>query len=105
MPVGQTIRVRVAAPPSEARRLCTRLTRGGNAAEMDDGSSRAEVLVAVDPGTDLTRFRGRVGWLVALGTPRAAYFSAGADGVVPASEPELLLRRLRAVLDRLALVS
>ena len=40
MPLGQTIRVRVAAPPTEARRLCTRLTRGGIPAELDDGSSR-----------------------------------------------------------------
>jgi signal transduction histidine kinase len=105
MPVGQTIRVRVAAPPSEARRLCTRLTRGGIPAEVDDGTSRAEVLVAVDPGTDLTRFRGRVGWLVVLGSPGAAYFAAGADDVVVPGEPELLFRRLRAVLEKLDLVS
>ncbi|TMA21770.1 MAG: hypothetical protein E6J84_00140, partial [Deltaproteobacteria bacterium] len=105
MPLGQTIRVRVAAPPTEARRLCTRLTRGGIPAELDDGSSRAEVLVAVDPGTDLTQFRGRVGWLVVLGTPGAAYFAAGADDVVMPGEPELLFRRLRAVLERLDLVS
>src|SRR5207247_9051040 len=105
MPLGQTVRVRVAAPPTEARRLCTRLTRGGIPAELDDGSSRAEVLVAVDPGTDLTQFRGRVGWLVVLGTPGAAYFAAGADDVVMPGEPELLFRRLRAVLERLDLVS
>ncbi len=105
MPVGQTIRVRVAAPPAEARRLCTRLSRGGIPAEPDDGASRAEVLVAVDPGTDLTQYRGRVGWLVVLGRPGAAYFAAGADDVVVPGEPELLFRRLRAVLERLDLVS
>ena len=105
MPVGQTIRVRVAAPPTEARRLCTRLSRGGIPAEPDDGASRAEVLVAVDPGTDLTQYRGRVGWLVVLGRPGAAYFAAGADDVVAPGEPELLFRRLRAALERLDLVS
>src|SRR2546422_7834408 len=105
MPVGQTIRVRVAAPPAEARRLCTRLSRGGIPAEPDDGASRAEVLVAVDPGTDLTQYRGRVGWLVVLGRPGAAYFAAGADDVVAPGEPELLFRRLRAALERLDLVS
>jgi len=105
MPVGQTIRVRVAAPPAEARRLCTRLSRGGIPAEPDDGASRAEVLVAVDPGTELTQYRGRVGWLVVLGRPGAAYFAAGADDVVVPGEPELLFRRLRAVLERLDLVS
>src|SRR2546422_1308282 len=105
MPVGQTIRVRVAAPPTEARRLCTRLSRGGIPAEPDDGASRAEVLVAVDPGTDLTQYRGRVGWLVVLGRPGAAYFAAGADDVVAPGEPELLFRRLRAALERLELDS
>src|SRR5207245_5024363 len=105
MPVGQTIRVRVAAPPAEARRLCTRLSRGGIPAAADDGASRAEVLVAVDPGTDLTQYRGRVGWLVVLGRPGAAYFAAGADDVVAPGEPELLFRRLRAALERLDLVS
>src|SRR5438309_10350913 len=105
MPVGQTIRVRVAAPPTEARRLCMRLSRGGIPAEADDGASRAEVLVAVDPGTDLTQYRGRVGWLVVLGRPGAAYFAAGADDVVAPGEPELLFRRLRAALERLDLVS
>src|SRR5881275_2001515 len=105
MRVGQTIRVRVAAPPAQARRLCTRLSRGGIPAEPDDGASRAEVLVAVDPGTDLTQYRGRVGWLVVLGRPGAAYFAAGADDVVMPGEPELLFRRLRAVLERLDLVS
>src|SRR5207302_1886527 len=82
-----------------------RLSRGGIPAEPDDGSSRAEVLVAVKPGTDLTQYRGRIGWLVVLGTPGAAYFAAGADDVVVPGEPELLFRRLRAVLERLDLVS
>src|SRR4051812_22444563 len=104
MPVGSPIRVRVAAPAAEARRLCTRLTRGGIPAAPDDGESRADVLIAADP-KDLAPFRARAGWLLVLGTPGAAYFAAGADDVVVPGEPELLFRRLRAVLERLDLVS
>jgi signal transduction histidine kinase len=105
MPVGQIIRVRVAAQPAEARRLCTRLSRGGIPAAPDDGSSPTEVLVAVAPEGDLTRFRARAGWLVVLGAPGAAYFAAGADDVVVPREPELLFRRLRAALEKLDLVA
>jgi signal transduction histidine kinase len=104
MPVGQTIRVRVAAPTGEARRLCTRLTRGGIPAALDDGTSRAEVLVAVNPEGDLGQYRARAGWLVVLGAPGAAYFAAGADDVVVPGEPEVLFRRLRAALERLDLL-
>src|SRR5258705_1943692 len=104
MPVGQTIRVRVAAPTGEARRLCTRLTRGGISAALDDGTSRAEVLVAVNPEGDLGQYRARAGWLVVLGAPGAAYFAAGADDVVVPGEPEVLFRRLRAALERLDLL-
>jgi signal transduction histidine kinase len=104
MPVGQIIRVRIAAAPAEARRLCTRLSRGGIPAAPDDGNSRAEVLVAVRPDGDLARYRARAGWLVVLGAPGAAYFAAGADDVVVPGEPELLFRRLRAALERLDLL-
>jgi signal transduction histidine kinase len=105
MPVGPTVRVRVSASPAEARRLCTRLSRGGIPAEPDDGTSRAEVLVAVDPKGDLARFRGRVGWLLVLGSPGAAYFAGGADDVVVPGEPELLFRRIRAALERFDLLA
>jgi|SRR5436190_816021 signal transduction histidine kinase len=105
MPVGQTIRVRIAAPTGEARRLCTRLTRGGIPAALDDGTSRAEVLVAVQPEGDLAQYRARAGWLVVLGAPGASYFAAGADDVVVAGEPEVLFRRLRAALERLDLIA
>ena len=105
MPVGQTIRVRIAAPTEEARRLCTRLTRGGIPAAPDDGTSRAEVLVAVQPEGDLAPIRARAGWLVVLGAPGAAYFAAGADDVVVSGEPEVLFRRLRAALERFDLLS
>src|SRR6266404_3682719 len=104
MPAGQTIRVRIAAPPAEARRLCTRLSRGGIPAALDDGSSPAEVLVAVRPEGDLEPYRSRANWLLVLGSPGAAYFAAGADDVVVPGEPELLFRRLRAALERLDLL-
>jgi signal transduction histidine kinase len=103
MPVGQTIRVRVAAPLVEARRLCTRLTRGGIPAALDDGTTRTEVLVVGHPDGDLAPYRARAEWLVVLGAPGAAYFAAGADDVVLPAEPELLFRRLRAALERLDL--
>jgi signal transduction histidine kinase len=103
MPVGQTIRVRVAAPLVEARRLCTRLTRGGIPTALDDGTTRTEVLVVGHPDGDLAPYRARAEWLVVLGAPGAAYFAAGADDVVLPAEPELLFRRLRAALERLDL--
>ena len=103
MPVGQTIRVRVAAPLVEARRLCTRLTRGGIPAALDDGTISTEVLVVADPDRDLAPYRARAQWLVVLGAPGAAFFAAGADDVVLPAEPELLFRRLRAALERLDL--
>jgi signal transduction histidine kinase len=99
MAVGSSIRVRVAAPVTEARRLSTRLTRGGISAAPDDGESRADVLIALEP-TDLASLRARAGWLLVLGSPGAAYFAAGADDVVVPGEPELLFRRIRAVVER-----
>src|SRR3954464_13070808 len=105
MPVGSPIRVRVAAPAAEARRLCTRLSRGGIPAAVDDGASRADVLVVVAAEGDLSAWRARAEWLVVLGTPGAAYFAAGADDVVVPAEPELLFRRLRAALEKLDLLA
>jgi len=105
MPAGQTIRVRIAAAPAEARRLCTRLSRGGIPAAPDDGSSHSEVLVAVQPEGDLEPFRSRANWLLVLGSPGAAYFAAGADDVVVPGEPEVLFRRLRAALERFDLLA
>ncbi len=99
MAAGHVVRVRVAAPPTEARRLCTRLSRGGISAAPDDGVSRAEVMV-VTHDTDLAKFRSRAGQLVVVGQPGAPFFAAGADEVVVPGEPETLFRRLRFILER-----
>ncbi|HTO98340.1 MAG TPA: HAMP domain-containing sensor histidine kinase [Myxococcales bacterium] len=82
-----------------------RLSRGGIPAEPDDGTSRAEVMVVVDPKGELTRYRARAGWLMVLGTGGAAWFAGGADDVVVPGEPELLFRRLRAALEKFDLLS
>ena len=74
MPVGHAIRVRVAAPPAEARRLCMRLSRGGIPAEPDDGTSRAEVLVAVDPKGDSGAVPGARGMAGGPRRPRGGLF-------------------------------
>src|SRR4051794_40419393 len=98
-------RVRVAAPPSEARRLCMRFSRGGIPAAVDDGDSRAEILVVVKPG-DLAAFRARANVLVVQGPPPGAvYFAAGADEVVMPNEPEILFRRVRFCIERLDLLA
>ena len=102
MGLGQSARVRVAAPPAEAKRLCGRLSRGGVPAAVDDGESRAEVLIVVNP-KDLAPFRGRAGHLLVVGAPGARYFAAGADEVVVPGEPETLFRRVRASLERVDL--
>src|SRR6266851_7266076 len=104
MAAGHVVRVRVAAPPTEARRLCTRLSRGGISAAPDDGVSRAEVMV-VTHDTDLAKFRSRAGQLVVVGQPGAPFFAAGADEVVVPGEPETLFRRLRFILERLDLLA
>ena len=62
MAQGPAVRLRVAAPAAEARRLCARLTRGGIPAASDDGSSRAEILVVSEP-SDLGPYRSRADWL------------------------------------------
>ncbi len=99
MALGQTVRVRLAAPSSEGRRLCARLSRGGVPAELDDGESRAELLIVVKP-TDLAPYRARAGLLLVVGAPGAKYFAAGADEVVEPGEPEILFRRIRACIER-----
>ncbi len=104
MAAGQTIRVRVAAPATEARRLCARLTRGGINAAPDDGVSRAEVLVAIGL-SDLAGVRARAGCLCVVGSPGAGLFAAGADEVVAAGEPEVLFRRVRGLIERVDLLA
>jgi signal transduction histidine kinase len=102
MSMGHGIRVRISAPPAEARRLCARLNRGGIAAAPDDGVSRTEILVVSDP-KDLAPFRARAGQLLVVGSPGAKYFAGGADDVVVPEEPEILFRRLRSMLERVDL--
>src|SRR5438128_9996367 len=101
---GNAIRVRIAAAPAVARRLCTRFSRGGIPAAVDDGESTAEVSVAMEPD-DLRPFRARAAHLVVIGAPGAPYFAAGADDVVVPREPEILFRRVRAAVERLDLVA
>jgi hypothetical protein len=106
MEFGQSPRVRVAAPPAEARRLCTRLSRGGIPAAVDDGDSRAEILIVVKPKPgDLAPYRARAGCLMVVGTPGAPYFAGGADEVIVPGEPEILFRRVRAFVERLDLLA
>ena len=93
------MRVFVAAEPAEARKLCTRLTRGGIPAAPDDGVSHAEILALVQP-KDVARHRARAETLVVLGRPGAPYFAAGADDVIAPGEPETLFRRLRSHIER-----
>ncbi len=96
---NHTVRVRVAAPAAEARRLCARLTRGGITAAADDGVARAEVFVAIGVA-DLASVRARAGCLCVVGSPGAPLFAAGADEVVTPGEPEILFRRVRALIER-----
>jgi signal transduction histidine kinase len=104
MSMGHTIRVRVSAPPAEARKLCARLTRGGIPAEVDDGESNAEILVVQNP-KDAATFRARAGQLLVIGSPGGKYFADGADDVVVPGEPEILFRRLRSMLERVDLLA
>jgi len=104
MAQGHGARVRVAAPPAEARRLCLRLSRGGVPAAVDDGVSRAEMIVVVDP-EDLAPYRARAQHLFVIGAPGGKYFAAGADDVAVPGEPEILFRRIRMYFERLDLKS
>jgi signal transduction histidine kinase len=101
---GHAPRVRVHGPLLEARRLCARLSRGGIPAALDDGSSRAEVLVVMGE-KDVAPFRQRAGHLVAVGKPGASLYASGADEVVMPDEPETLFRRLRGVVERIDLLA
>jgi signal transduction histidine kinase len=94
------VRVRIYAPPSEARRLAARLTRGGIVSAPDEGSD-AEVLVTVGLApADLAPVRARCQVLCAVGAPAGGYFAAGADEVVVPGEPEILFRRLKLWIER-----
>jgi signal transduction histidine kinase len=91
-------RVRIAGAPAEARKLAARLTRGGIAASPDDGHSRAEVIVALEPD-DLGPLRARSHKLLVVGMPSGPALQAGADDVVRAADPLLLFRRVRALIE------
>lgn len=102
---GHAARVRIAAPPAEARRLCTRLSRGGLPAAVDDGASRAEMIIVMQPAGDIAPFRARAAHLFVVGLPAGKYFAAGADEVAVPGEPELLFRRVRTYFERLDLLA
>ena len=94
------VRVRVCAPASEARRLSSRLTRGGIVSAPDDGSA-AEIFVTVGIASDeLAPYRARCQTLCAVASPAGPYFAAGADEVVVPGEPEILFRRLKLCIER-----
>jgi len=100
MSVHPSVRVRICAPSTEARRLAARLTRGGIVAAPDDGTG-AEILVTVGLAPpDLGPVRARCQVLCAVGKPAGAYFAAGADEVVVPFEPETLFRRLKVWIER-----
>ncbi len=100
MSAQPVVRVRICAPSAEARRLASRLTRGGIVAAPDDGGG-AEILVTVgfEPG-DLAPVRARCQLLCVVGAPAGGYFAAGADEVVVPREPEILFRRLKLWIER-----
>lgn len=99
---GHGIRVRVSAPEAVARKLCARLNRGGIVAAPDDGVSRCDILVAYEP-KELSSHRPRTRQLLVIGAPGGKYFAEGADDVVVPEEPEILFRRMRAMLERVDL--
>ena len=93
------IRVRIAGPLPEARRLALRLSRAGIPALPDDGESPTELIIALGE-LDLPFLRARAGRLIAVGQSSLASFQAGADDVVPAAEPQVLFRRVHAFIER-----
>ena len=93
MPGQPTLRVQVVASEPEGRRLVARLSRGGIAALLDDGISRADLLIVLDRSL-LAEVAARGDVVVAVGLPAAPLFTAGADDVVAPGEPELLFRRI-----------
>ena len=92
------VRVRIAGPPAEARRLALRLSRAGIPAAIDDGDAQAELIVVIG-GEDLAQQRARAQRLIAVGSPSAPLYQAGADDVVPPSEPQVLFRRVRVMIE------
>ena len=97
-------RVQVVAAEGEGRRLVARLSRGGIAASIDDGVTRADLMVVLDPAA-LAESAPRGEVVLAVGSPAGPLFTAGADDVVPAGEPELLFRRVVWHLERRALLA
>src|SRR5437588_4160512 len=101
MSVRPAARVRVHAPPVEARRLSARLTRGGIVAAPDDGQTEVQVLVTVGVAREqLAPYRTRCQALCVVAQPAGPYFAAGADEVIVPGEPEILFRRLRGPIER-----
>ncbi len=92
-------RVGIAGPASEARRLALRLSRAGIPAIPDDGAVRIELMVALS-AQDLGPLRARSLRLIAVGLPATPLYQAGADDVVPPGEPQVLFRRVRALIER-----
>jgi len=97
--IATAVRVRVAGPAAEARRLALRLSRAGICSLPDDGESRAELIVALSDG-DVPFLRTRAARLIAVGLPATPLFQAGADDVVPPGEPQILFRRVHAMIER-----
>ncbi len=97
-------RVQVVGREEDARRLAARLSRAGIAATVDDGRSGVELFVALE-GEELPPLRERAELILAIGSPAGPLFAAGADDVVPAGEPELLFRRVVALLEHRALLA
>ncbi|MFN2549164.1 MAG: sensor histidine kinase [Myxococcales bacterium] len=73
-------------------------------AAIDDGVSRAEMIVVADP-EDLAPYRARAAHLFVIGAPGAKYFAEGADDVAVPGEPEILFRRIRMYIERIDLQS
>ncbi|HWE25365.1 MAG TPA: HAMP domain-containing sensor histidine kinase [Myxococcales bacterium] len=100
MSTQPAVRVRISAPAGEARRLASRLTRGGIVSAPDDGNA-SEILVTVGvPSHELAPYRARCHTLCVVGAPAGPYFAAGADEVVVPGEPEILFRRLKLWIER-----
>src|SRR5438876_11155470 len=104
MPAQSTTRVLIAGNEPERRRLVARLSRAGIAAAAHDDRARAELMVVLDKAF-LPGVRERVDLVLAVGSPAAPLFTAGADDVLPPGEPELLFRRIVWHLEHRSLLS
>jgi signal transduction histidine kinase len=93
MAAQPTLRVHVASGEAEGRRLVARLSRAGMSAGLDDGATRADLLIVLDLSR-LAEVRERADVVLAVGAPAGPLFTGGADDVVPPGEPELLFRRV-----------